>query len=403
VSAPLLSPSDARLSQPQSRERITLEPANPRDAAPLPLDPVLLAAGLNVAGRSLWRSLRGWKRYRGSVEAVCRGVLEDCWTGEFFAGSAGHFRQFWTRDLAMCTPALCNLGYRDRVLASWEWGLERFERAGRLATTIFYRRYPRDVYAYACDSLPLTLFALKQAGADYLIDRHRELFRREVKRFHEIVFDPELGMARTQGYFSGPRDCMTGRSTVFANTMIALTSQLLDGETRVSNPFAGHDVRDRMLQHHWTGEHFRDALCRELPSGDGNVWPFFFGLFDDEPEMRRRAFATLEARGLTDPVPLRYFERRLPESELPVPKAFTPNYQGDPSWTQLGAIYMTELAKFDRAKMITHRTRMAEFIERDRNYLELYTRDGKPYVGRAKIYHADEGMIWAAIFLDLYR
>ena len=33
-------------------------------------------------------------------------------------------------------------------------------------------------------------------------------------------------MARTSGYFSGPRDCMTGRSTVFANTMIALTAQL---------------------------------------------------------------------------------------------------------------------------------------------------------------------------------
>jgi hypothetical protein len=123
----------------------------------------------------------------------------------------------------------------------------------------------------------------------------------------------------------------------------------------------------------------------------------------DEPEMKRRAFATLEARGHTDPVPLRYFERRLPDAELPVPKMFTPNYQGDPSWTQLGAIYLGELAKIDHAKMVEQRARMAAFIERDRNYLELYTRDGKPYVGRGRLYHCDEGMIWAALFLDLYR
>ena len=43
-------------------------------------------------------------------------------------------------------------------------------------------------------------------------------------------------MARTSGYFSGPRDCMTGRSTVFANTMIALTAQLLDGDKRFAEP-----------------------------------------------------------------------------------------------------------------------------------------------------------------------
>jgi hypothetical protein len=383
------------------RERLQLSAASAFESAPLPIDPILLAAGVNVAGRSAWRAIRGWKRYRGDIEEICRAVIEDCWTGEHFAGSAGHFKQFWTRDLAMCTPALCRLGYRERVIASWAWGLERFQRAGRLSTTIFYRRFPRDVYAYACDSLPMTLFALREAGADHLVRKHHDLFRREIERFHETVFDPELGMARTQGYFSGPRDCMTGRSTMFANTMIALTARLLDGDASLPNPFAGHDVRDRMLQHHWTGDYFRDSLCRELPSGDGNVWPFFFGIFDD-PDMRRRAFATLEARGLTHPVPLRYFEHRLADSELPIPKMFTPNYQGDPSWTQLGAVYLGLLGEIDRPQMLQHRARMAEFIQRDRNYLELYTKDGKPYKGRAGLYHADEGMIWAALFLDLY-
>jgi hypothetical protein len=383
-------------------ERLQLAPASPFQSAPLPFDPVLLLAGLNVAGRSMGRALWGWKKYAGGVEAICQAVIDDCWTGAFFAGSAGHFKQFWTRDLAMCTPSLCRLGHRERVIESWAWGLERFERAGQLTTTIFNRRFPRDVYAYACDSLPLTLFALREAGAEHLIERHRALLGREIERFYQIVFDPELGMARADGYFSGPRDCMTGRSTVFANTMIALLGRLLDGEPRLPNPLAGHRVEERMLQHHWTGAFFRDSLCRELPSGDGNVWPFFFRIFDD-PDMRGSALATLEARGLTSPVPLRYFERRLPDSELPIPKLFTPNYQGDPSWTQLGAIYMHVLDEIDRPKMLQHRARMAALIERDRNYLELYNTDGRPYAGRATLYHADEGMIWASLFLDLYR
>src|SRR5262249_8756398 len=101
--------------------RLHLPPADPKEAAPLPLDLVLMGAGIKVAARSFWRRLFGWRRYAGQVADICGAVIEDCWTGEFFAGSTGHFKQFWTRDLAMCTPALCRLGHRERVVRSWSW------------------------------------------------------------------------------------------------------------------------------------------------------------------------------------------------------------------------------------------------------------------------------------------
>jgi hypothetical protein len=362
---------------------------------------VLWGAGINVAARSILRALFGWKRYPGSLEAICRAVVEDCWTGEFFAGSAGHFKQFWTRDLAMCTPALCALGQRDRVVRSWAWALERFERAGRITTTIFARRFPRDVYTYACDSLPFLLLALEQADAGHLVTRHRQLLAREVERYHQTVFDPQLELARTDGYFSGPRDCMTGRSTAFASTCVALLARLLRGRPELPNPFAGVDIASAMLRQHWMGEYFRDSLCRDFPSGDANVWPFFLGVFTD-PGMQRQALATLEARRFADPIPLRYFERRLPESELPVARMFTPNYQGDPSWTQLGPIYLHLLKRVDPPRMEQGRASMAALVERDRNYLEVYTRDSRPYRGRGILYRADEGMLWAAMFLTLW-
>ncbi len=396
-----VSPVSGGLAVPDRRQ-LVLSAAKPLASAPLPVDPVLIAAGVNVAARSVWRRLWGWKKYPGSVEAICRAVVEDCWTGRFFAGSAGHFKQFWTRDLAMCTPALVRLGYRDRVVKSWEWGLERFEKAGKITTTIFFQRFPRDVYSYACDSLPLLLYALREAGAGHLIRRHRDLLAREVHRFYATVFDPELGLARSDGYFSAPRDCMTGRSTVFANTMVAALSAMLEDEPSLPRPPKGANTARQILAQHWTGDYFRDALDRDLPSGDGNVWPFFLKIFGAGSEhMMKSAFKTLEDRGLTSPIPLRYFEKRLKESELPIPRLFTPNYQGDTSWTQLGPIYVSMLRGLDDAKFDEHRNNMSAFIERDRNYLELYLPDGNAYAGRAGIYYCDEGMIWASLFLDL--
>jgi hypothetical protein len=381
--------------------RLHLPPADPNEAAPLPFDLILIGAGINVGARSIARRVFGWKRYPGAATDICERVIEDCWTGSFFAGSAGHFKQFWTRDLAMCTPALVRLGHRERVVQSWRWGLERFERAGRMTTTIFNGRFARDVYAYACDSLPLLLYGVRAAGAEHLVERHRALLTKEILRFHEIVFDPELGMARPDGYFSGPRDCMTGRSTVFANTMIALLARLLEDFPSLPNPFRGHDVRTALWQQHWMGDYFRDSLCRDIPSGDANVWPFFFEVVTDK-QMQRRALATLEERGFTRPIPLRYFPTRLPEAELPVPRAATPNYQGDPSWMQLCPAFLRVLAQVDRPQMEWHRANVAALIERDQNYLEVYRTDGKPYRGRAFLYQADEGMIWASMFLDLY-
>ena len=270
--------SGGDLSSAPDPVRLELPPANPNEAAPLPLDLVLWGAGINVAVRSFFRRLFGWKRYRGDPQEICRQVVDACWTGEFFAGSGGHFKQFWTRDLAMCTPALCRMGLRDRVVQSLAWGLARFEKAGRITTTIFNGRFPRDVYAYGSDSLPMLLFALRAADATHLIDRHRALLAREIDRYVKTVFDPKLGMARTDGYFSGPRDCMTGRSTVFANTMIGLLIRLLDVDDRLPNPLAGHDMADLL----------------DPPVLDGQLLP---GLALSKRAVRRRQSLAVLLRG----------------------------------------------------------------------------------------------------------
>src|ERR1041384_1802982 len=73
VSAARFSTQEAR--SVEANERIQLPPADPRDAAPLPFDPVLVSAGITVAARSLWRGLFGWKRYRGDAPLPFDPVL----------------------------------------------------------------------------------------------------------------------------------------------------------------------------------------------------------------------------------------------------------------------------------------------------------------------------------------
>jgi hypothetical protein len=385
----------------------TLDRAAGRDAplerVPFPIDPILVVAGAAVVARSLRRGAVGWKRHPGDAAAICHAVLEDCWNGTYLRGSAGHFCQFWTRDLSFCTPALVRLGMRDRVVSSLAWALPIFEAHGAICTTIFGDRYARDVYAFAADSLPMLLFALREAGAGDLVERHRGFLGREVERYVRRVLDPELGLARPEVYFSAPADCIRARSTTFANTMLALLEQLLADEPRLPNPLAGAGIASRLVGSHWTGTYFRHALDHDEPSGSANLFPFFFQVLGDhDAPCRAPAFRTLEERGFSEPIPLRYFERRDPAAELLVPRVFTPNYQGDPSWMQLCPMYIAELRVIDPARARRLRDRVAGVIEVAGNYLELYDRDLRPYTGRARLYHADEGMIWAALFLDLY-
>jgi hypothetical protein len=374
--------------------------SKPFVSAPFPFNGVLIGAGIHVAARSLARWTFGWKRYPGSVEAICRAVVDDCWRGQFFGGSAGHFRQFWTRDLAMCTPALSRLGQRDRVIASWAWALDQFERNNQITTTIFARRFARDVYSFACDSLPMLLHGVRSAGATSLIQRHREFLAREVLRYVDKVFDPDLGLARADRYFSAPRDCIAARSSVFANCMLALLEQILDDEPSLPNPLRGCHLSARIREHFWCGDYFRDSLDQDRPSGDANVWPFLLGIVTDS-NLKRRALDTLWQRGFTRPLPLRYFEKRIPERELRFPRMLAPNYQGDTSWMQMGPLYLYVLRDINPERMAEERLKIVRFIERDQNYLEVYSKGGRPYRGRAGLYFADEGMIWAAMFLDL--
>ena len=188
--------------------------------------PSMLPVYLNTLRVRARRHRHGHTRHPGDAAAVIRACIEACWNGRTFTASPGHFDMFWTRDLGFSTPSLVRLGEGERVRASLAYALAVWtRRRSHVTTTINYGDRPADVFEYGVDSLPLLLAALRAAGADDLVERHRGWLAAEVAWFAQRVVDPETGLVRADRTYSAHRDTVVNRSTAYGNTMVALLAK----------------------------------------------------------------------------------------------------------------------------------------------------------------------------------
>lgn len=366
------------------------------------LDPALWPSYASSGVRILRRRVFGPRRFPGEAVAICRAIVDACWTGEAFAASAGHFRQVWTRDLGLAAAALVRIGERERLVASLAWLLDVFARAGRVTTTVFPGRRARDVWTYGVDSLPLLLHGLVVADAEGLVGRHAGWLAREVERFGRLVVDPRTGLVRDDRLFSTHRDTVRTRSNAYANAMLVLLDGLLRRTGWFESPVPAGAV-ERFVERFWRGDRFVDRADGEETTGDATVVPFFFGVVPDDLGLRP-ALRAAAALGLADPLPLRYAARRDPHAEDPIQRWFVPDYQGTAIWTSLGAMYLALLRRADPEAAAPLLDAYRRRIEGDGTLWEVFTVEAgelRPYRGRFGLYLADEGMLWAAILADL--
>jgi hypothetical protein len=357
--------------------------------------------------RSIRRGRAGPHRYPGDARAVCRAVLDACWDGTYVNASAGHFRQFWTRDLGFSSAALVRLGYRERVVSSLAWALDAWSIRGRVTTTIFPGRRPADVYDMGVDSLPWLMAALRAAGAGDLVERHASWLAREVDRYAHSVFDPRTGLVRDDCRFSTHRDTVHRGSNCYANTMVAFLDHTLRETGWLRSPIPP-GAADRLVDAFWRGDHFADRADGDALTGDANTWPFWTGVAPASLGLRS-ALAALDRAGLSDPLPLRYVAARDAASEDRAQRFFVPDYQGTAMWTSLGSIYLSLLRQADPGAAAPGIATYESLVERDGTFWEVLVAgqgpDGsamiQPYRGTRGLFHADEAMLWSALFLDL--
>ena len=363
------------------------------------LDPAILPAYGSSAVRITRRAMRGHRRHPGDARAIARACVESAWAGDHFVASGGHFRQFWTRDLGFSAEPLVRIGFGEHVHRSLAWALEAWAPRGRVTTTIFPGRRPRDVYTLGVDSLPLLLHALRACGGDDLIARHADWLGVEVRRYAHLVLDPRTGRVRTDRRYSSHRDTVVTNDNAYANAMVLTLDRILRKTGWFDSPVPA-GATERFLEAFWRDDHVVDRIDADEVSGDGTIFPFWLGVLPDEPGLGS-ALAAARGAGLADPLPLRYVARRAARAEDPVQRLFVPDYQGTAIWSSLGAIYLQLLDRVEPAAVDKPLRGWTELIERSGTVWEVIRDDGRPYIGRLGIFRADEAMLWSAILVDL--
>ena len=78
---------------------------------------------------------------------------------------------------------------------------------------------------------------------------------------------------------------------------------------------------------------------------------------------------------------------------------FVPGWQHDAVWPFLGLLWVQAAKKYDKKLVEKYKEEYAKVIKEHGTLYEVYTIYRQPY--KSLFYHADEGMLWASMYLTL--
>ncbi len=344
----------------------------------------LLGEAWRIWRLSSRRKRRGWKRYAGLIQEICSSIMEDCWDGTHYCASAGHFHQFYCRDIGIAAEGLD----KERLRKTLDWALAIFERQGKVTVAITPKGVPFDFPVFSPDSLAFLLRSLRIAGDKKLVDSHRAFLEREISKWCARVI-AEDGFVKRDVHFGGMRDHAIRSSSAYDNAMVLLLKREAASLGLRCPPIAL--TQEIFLKEFWTGAHIRDARNNPALSGDANIVPFWLGVIKDD-EKARICVRMLHESGMDRP-PLAYSAPGR-KSRVIWQNIFVGGWEEQARWLQLGLMYAVVAKSVDKTIYEQAKSDILDLIKRDANVLEVYTPGGKPY--RSLFYHSDEGMLWGA-------
>jgi len=361
---------------------------------------IVIGQGVKIFFSSLQRKLFGFKQYQGSVKAICKAIIEDCWNTEreFFQVSAGHFNLFYMRDFGWCCENLLKLGYTERVRKTLVFCLKHYEGHGRVTTCITQKGYCFDFPTYSVDSLPYLLRCLRLLGDKALIKQYKSFLNKEIQRFYEIVVDKKSGMVKKNRHFSSMRDHAIRKSSCYDNCFVALLQKEITA-LALANPLKKYDYQQLLKKNFWNGHYFYADLDQHpIVTGDANLFPFYLGIFSDK-KMLLLSMQSLVKEGLAEPLPLRYTAKLYTEEQFIFVHKLVKHYETSACWAHMGPIFINLLSTIDRQQAQDYLARYQKIVLRDKNFIEVYNQDQKPYA--SWFYYSDVSMLWAVNLLKL--
>jgi len=359
------------------------------------MEPIFLKKGLDIFNRSLKVRFKGIRKYNGNAGQILKQGVNDCWNKDYFQASAGHFSCFYVRDFGISVQALLNLGYKDKVLKTLEFALDIYSRNNKITTTIDNGSV-LDFPSYTPESLAYLMHSIRLADAKELLFKHRFFFAREIRKAFLNSFDVNTGLIKKNIYFSSMKDNALRISSVYTNSMIAMLSNDID-HFGLYNPFKSYNFKKIIRDNFWTGNYFLDDLSGlNYIAGDANVFPYWVGLFDSK-KMINSSLNAIYNEDLDKPFPLKYTKERVGKY-LFLNSILVPNYEGNAIWTNLGQCFIDVVKKVDKEKASGYIGQCIKNVEKYKNYLELYNKDGTPY--KTLFYYSDVAMLWSSNLLD---
>jgi len=361
---------------------------------------IYFSEGWRILKRSIDVRMNGTYRFRGNAQEICEKAVDRCWNAQhkFFQTSSGHFNQFWTRDFGFCAEALANLGYKGNLISTLKYALGIFSGRNKITTTITPGHYPYDMPKLSADSLPLLVRAVKYTDPNLLAE-YESFFLSQINHYFDEVFDKSTCLVRADTYFSSIKDYTKRRSSAYDNCMLAMLKNDLR-ELDFYNPFSDFDIKSAIEKNLWNGRYFYEDLDRKnIVTGDANVFPFWTGVFDDK-KMFNSCLREIKKSRLDRPFPLRYSRFREKTSDTTIYELLAGDYERDTIWAHLGMCFLEALKMFSMKKDLKKYTgQYAKIIEQNSNFLEVFDSHGEPF--KTLVYHADEGMLWAGMYLNL--
>jgi len=355
---------------------------------------------LKMFARKIKISINGFKQYPGSAEEICEQVVKDCWNGKYFAGSAGHFSQFWLRDFCFSAEALAYLGYEKEVRQTLDWALGVYEKHNKITTTIFENEKPVNIFSESAESLPYIINTSKRFAPD-LLKKYKKFLSLKINNYYIEFIDHKTGLIRQDIDFSGMKDAFKRKSACVDNCMVAMMASDLKKIRNLPNPFSEYDYEKLIKENFWTGKFFKDDLSGDdYLAGDANVIPFSTETIKDTGTLEQ-CIKAIQENELDKPFPLKYAVDYIEWKQRTLSNVFTSNYEGDTIWMNIGVLYIAQVAKANKQLARKYLKNYTRLIESHKNYLELFNPNGSVY--KTLFYHADEGMIWAAIYLKLKK
>jgi len=343
----------------------------------------------------------GFKNYSGTPDKIAEQIIDSCWNKEkqYFQVSSGHFCEFYSRDFGMCAKALVALGYKDKVVKTLEYALERFKKHGRITTSISPDGKCFDFPSYAVDSLPFIVHAIK-VSSPKLLEKYKKFITSELDYFYNTVFDNKFALVRSDKYFSSIKDYSKRISSCYDNCMLSMLSDDLDA-MKFYNPFSDYDIKKAILHNFWNGKYFNEDLSKsKIITGDANVFPFWCSVLDSK-HIFALCMKAIEKEKLTKPFPLKYTSKPEKISNMSSLEFFSGDYERDTVWVHLALCFLDVLKRYDKKRCEEFLHQYSDLIKKHKNFLEVYDAKGEPF--RTSFYVADESMLWVCKYLALKK